>query len=260
VVAVTIQDAPRVQQEDLPPRNKTDDQPTYVEELRPLRSMREDDAFEAQQKVAHVNEMAPKIGLTSDDVEVMFAVTWDERASWEELATERGETSGALRHRIQRLQEKIRKGWSRRIAPRLLFTLLLLAMLALSALGALGLARKPPLPVPLPGPVVHEGVVPSAPAAVGSPSQGKAHVHQRRAGRETAHPHGTATAQQGLHPRCTGDRPGRLAAPPSPGHAAAARDMAAGLELAAADAAVSASAGAVGCGTLKLSRRGALHT
>jgi hypothetical protein len=166
VVASTIRDAPRVHQEDLPPRDKPDDQPNYVDELRPAHSMREDEAFETQQRMAYVNEMAPKIGLTRDDVEVMFAMASDPQATWEELAAERGETRGALRHRIQRLQAKMRKEWSRRVAPELLLTLLILAMMAFFALAAAGLARRspPPPPVPLPEPTVHE-IAPVAPTA-----------------------------------------------------------------------------------------------
>jgi hypothetical protein len=165
VVALIIRDAPRVHQEDSPSRHEPADQPTYVEQLRPPRSLQSDEAVEMRERMAYVNGTGAKVGLTDDDVEVMFAMTWDERATWDELADERGETAGALRQRIRRLQEKMQAGWSRRLAPKLLLTLLLLAMLVLFALAALGPARRPPPPpTPLPAPTAHE-VTPVAPTA-----------------------------------------------------------------------------------------------
>jgi hypothetical protein len=156
VVREKIRDAPRVAQDDLPPRNEPHDQPNYVEELRPPRSMRADDALETRQRMDFVNELAPKIGMTRDDVEVMYAMTWDcDQTTWEELAAERGERPGELRQRIRRLQEKVRKAWARRIAPQVLLTLLILAMLVLYAMTLLGPARNPPPPAPLPEPTVH---------------------------------------------------------------------------------------------------------
>jgi hypothetical protein len=164
VVREKTRDAPRVAQDDLPPRNKPWDQPNYVDELRPPRSMRADEALETKQQMAFVDEIAPQIGLTRDDVEVMFAMTWDSKATWEELAAERGEKPGQVRQRIRRLQAKVRKAWARRIAPQVLLTLLIVAMLVLYALTVLGPARKPPPPAPLPEPTVHE-VAPVAPTA-----------------------------------------------------------------------------------------------
>jgi len=119
-----------------------------------------------------VDAIAPQIGLTRDDVEVMFAMTWDSKATWEELGRERGETGAALRHRIERLQEKVSKAWKRRIAPKVLLTLLIVAMLVLYALTVLGPARRPP-PAPLPEPTLHETapVAPTAPTETAPPQE-----------------------------------------------------------------------------------------
>ena len=167
LVSEVFVDAPRVHKEDdpPPPRDKRGEQPTYVEDLRPPRSMNAEDALHAKQQMQYVNEVAGKIGLTDDDVEVMYAVTYDSKASYEELAAERGMTAGALRTRIHRLQKAVREGWDRRVKRTLILTLLLLAMLLLYVLAAIGPGRKaPPPPAPLPEPPVHE-VAPVAPTA-----------------------------------------------------------------------------------------------
>jgi hypothetical protein len=143
---------------------KPQNQPTFVEELQPPTSMTPERSLLAKERLEYVNSVAAQIGLTDDDVEVMYAVTWDPTASYEELAAERRTTASALRSRIHRLQEKVRKGWSRHTKRSLVLMLLLLAMLLLFALSALGPARNPPPPAPLPEPTVHE-IAPVAPAA-----------------------------------------------------------------------------------------------
>jgi hypothetical protein len=163
VVRERFRDAPRVNHdEDAPPGDSPSDQPNYVEELRSPCSVRPDDELETKRRKAFVNEMAPQLGLTRDDVDVMFTMTWDSDATWTELAAERGETPAKLRQRIGRLQAKMRKAWARRIAPKVLLTLLIVAMLVLYALTIFGPARNPPPPAPLPEPTVHE-VGPVAP-------------------------------------------------------------------------------------------------
>ena len=161
-VAEDIVDAPRNGTEDRPASGKSWEQPSYVEELRPPRSITPEDSLHAKQQMQYVNEVAAKIGLTNDDVEVMFAIAWDEEATYEELAAERGMKPGALRTRIHRLQKAVREGWNRRVKRTLVLTLLLLAMLLLYVLAAFGPARKPPPPVPMPEPTVNE-VAPIAP-------------------------------------------------------------------------------------------------
>jgi DNA-directed RNA polymerase specialized sigma24 family protein len=162
-VAEDIVDAPRTTIEDRHASGKSWEQPNYVDELRPPRSFTPEDSLHAKQQMQYVNEVAAKIGLTDDDVEVMFAITWDEEASYEELAAERGVKPGALRTRIHRLQKAVREGWERRVKRTLVLTLLL-AMLLLYVLAAFGLGRRPPPPAPLPEPTVHE-VAPVAPTA-----------------------------------------------------------------------------------------------
>ena len=152
-----IVDAPQTSVEDRPPSgSKSWEQPTYVDEVRPPRSFTPEDSLHAKQQMQYVNEVAGKIGLTDDDVEVMFAIAWDETATYEELAAERGMKPGALRTRIHRLQKAVREGWNKRVKRTLILTLLLLAMLLLYVLAAIGPARKPPPPAPLPEPTVHE--------------------------------------------------------------------------------------------------------
>lgn len=156
-------DAPRTTpaRDAVPLPDKPWNQPNYVEELRPPRSITPEDALHAKQQMQYVNEVAAKIGLTDDDVEVMFAITWDEKASYEELAAERGVKPGALRTRIHRLQKAVREGWNRRVKRTLILTLLILAMLLLYALATIGPAHNPP-PAPLPAPTVNQ-VAPVAP-------------------------------------------------------------------------------------------------
>ncbi|HEY3816823.1 MAG TPA: hypothetical protein VGL81_06625 [Polyangiaceae bacterium] len=157
-------DAPRTYAEDAPDADEAEGQPTYVEELRPLRSLMPDDALDAKQQMEHLNEVATEIGFTDDDVEDLYAVTWDSNATYEELAEERGMTPGALRTRLHRLSKAASESWDRKVKRRLILPLLLLAMLLLYVLAAIGPARKPPPPpAPLPEPTVHQ-VAPVTPA------------------------------------------------------------------------------------------------
>jgi len=158
VVTEDLVDAPGTAAEDRPASGKPCEQSSYVEELRPPRSFTPEDSLHAKQQMQYVNDIAAKIGLTDDDVEVMFAIARDEEASYEELAAERGMKPGALRTRIHRLQKAVREGWERRVKRTLILTLLLYA------LAALGPARNPPPPAPPPEPTVHE-VAPVAPTS-----------------------------------------------------------------------------------------------
>jgi len=175
-------DAPRTTpaKDAVPLPDKPWNQPNYVEELRPPRSITPEDSLHTKQQMQYVNDVAAKIGLTNDDVEVMFAIAWDETATYDELAAERGVKPGALRTRIHRLQKAVREGWNKRVKRTLILTLLLLAMLLLYVLAAIGPARNPPPPVPLPEPTVHE-VAPVAPTTTAElppevPTSGKPRV------------------------------------------------------------------------------------
>lgn len=146
-----------------------EDMPNFVDELRPARPMTPERSLRATEQLEYLNEMAPKLGVTDDDIEVMYAMTYDrtgdERATWEELAAERKTTAGALRKRIERLQEALKEGWDRRMRRSLFLTLLLLAMLILFVLVALGPARNAPPPQPPPQPTVHQ-LAPRAPVEI----------------------------------------------------------------------------------------------
>lgn len=128
------------------------DVPNFVDQLPPASPMTPERALRAKEQLAFTQELAPKVGLTEDDVEVMWNMTYDPDASWEELAAERGVGADALRMRISRLREKLNRAWTRRLAPRTLLTLMLLLLVVWYALAALGPARSTPLPEPLPPP------------------------------------------------------------------------------------------------------------
>ncbi len=66
------------------------DQPNYVDRILPLRALTpERGSTHAREKLAYVGEVASKIGLTDDDIEVMWALTYDKGPGrMEELAAE----------------------------------------------------------------------------------------------------------------------------------------------------------------------------
>ncbi|HEY6462596.1 MAG TPA: hypothetical protein VIY73_20650, partial [Polyangiaceae bacterium] len=140
------------------------EQPNYVDSILPLRSLTPEAAALVREKLRFVQEIAPRIGMTDDDVEVMWALTYDPaRDRMEELAAERGVTPKGLRSRIERLQKAIEEGWEKRMKRRLLLTLLLLALLAF-VLAAVGAGRRTPPPPPdtLPELRTHELAPPPA--------------------------------------------------------------------------------------------------
>jgi DNA-directed RNA polymerase specialized sigma24 family protein len=138
-----------------------DDDPNDVDELGLPRCVTPESALATKEQLLFADEEAPAIGMTDDDVETMWALTYDREATYRELADERGTTEGALRTREHRLRKTLNVGWVRRsvILTLLLFTLLLLA------LAAIGVGRRPPPPDPLPPPpTVREVAPPPAPA------------------------------------------------------------------------------------------------
>ena len=138
-------------------------------------SMTPEDSLDVKQQLQHANDVAARIGLTDDDVEDMYAMTWDDTASYEELAAERGMTPGALKTRLHRLREAVNASWERKVKRTLILTLLLLAMLLLYVLATLGPARNPPPPpAPLPEPRLHEAPA-SHPAPVAPPESFEDH-------------------------------------------------------------------------------------
>ena len=143
--------------------------PNFVDELEPARTMTPERSLQATEQALYVDEMAPELGVTDDDIEVMYAMTYDrfgsDRATWEELAAERGTKPQRLRKRIERLQAALKEGWERQMKRSLYLTLLLLAFLLLYVLAALGGRETPPPPEPAPRPTVHH-LAPQTPTEV----------------------------------------------------------------------------------------------
>ena len=99
--------------EDDPPLSEVagEDQPNYVDEIAPLRSITAHDHLAARQKLAFVQRTADPVGLTDDDVEVMQAIDVGE-VTVEEAAAERGIAASALRVRLHRLRQGLGKAWA----------------------------------------------------------------------------------------------------------------------------------------------------
>ncbi len=138
-----------VRDEDAPPEESGDpaDQPNYVDCILPLRALTPEDALLTREKLAYVGEVASKIGLTEDDIEVMWALTYDKGPGrMEELAAERGMAPKGLRCRIERLRNALEKGWEKRMKRTLVLTLLLLALLVFFVLAAVVAGRRTPPP------------------------------------------------------------------------------------------------------------------
>jgi RNA polymerase sigma factor (sigma-70 family) len=120
------------------------DQPNFVEELRPQRSIDPHDSLEAGEKLAFVQEMFDDGVLTHDDVEVMEAERAGEK-TLAELAKERGVEAPALRKRVQRIRDKIKKEWNLRSTRLLLITILMVLLLVTLAVAMAG-RSDPPTP------------------------------------------------------------------------------------------------------------------
>jgi RNA polymerase sigma factor (sigma-70 family) len=91
-----------------------EDQPNYVDEIAPLRSITAYDHLAARQKLAFVQSCAHRVGLTDDDVEVMQALDADE-LTVEQAAAERGIPAGALRVRLHRLRQRLGQAWAEQL-------------------------------------------------------------------------------------------------------------------------------------------------
>jgi RNA polymerase sigma factor (sigma-70 family) len=114
-----IVDAARLvpRDEDDPPLSEVagEDQPNYVDEIAPLRTITAYDHLAARQKLAFLQSTADDVGLTDDDVEVMQALDADE-LTVEEAAAERGIPANALRVRLHRLRQRLEQAWAEQLA------------------------------------------------------------------------------------------------------------------------------------------------
>ncbi|HEY1693791.1 MAG TPA: hypothetical protein VGG39_16605 [Polyangiaceae bacterium] len=149
------------------------DRPNVVDRLRPSSPMTPERALLARHQLAFVQQVAPEIGLTEDDVAVMHDIRWDENATWETLAAERGTTGEALRKRITRLQAKLDARWKKVLRRKLIlpvFVLLLLLLLGLVAIVAGRSAPPPPEPPP-PAPTVQVQPPPAPPPVAPTPAR-----------------------------------------------------------------------------------------
>jgi hypothetical protein len=141
------------------------DRPNVVDRLMPSSPMTPERALLARHQLAFVQQIAPEIGLTEDDVTVMHDIRWDENATWEKLAAERRTTPAALRMRITRLQEKIDGRWKKLVASKLWLPALLLLLLLLLAVATIvaGRSAPPPPETPPPAPTVQLEPPPAPP-------------------------------------------------------------------------------------------------
>jgi len=99
--------------EDDPPLSELagQDQPNYVDEIAPLRSITAYDHLAARRQLAFVQSSAWEVGLTDDDLEIMQALDVDE-VTVEQAAAERGLPAGALRVRLHRLRQRLGAAWA----------------------------------------------------------------------------------------------------------------------------------------------------
>jgi RNA polymerase sigma factor (sigma-70 family) len=106
---------PRDADDPLPESNLLQDQPNYVEEIAPPRSITALDRLLWKEQLAFVRESANEVGLTGDDLEVMQGLDADE-LTVEQAAAARGMPEGTLGSRLHRIRQKLHRGWAKRVA------------------------------------------------------------------------------------------------------------------------------------------------
>ncbi len=128
------------------------DQPNFVDEVAPPRSITPEDALRASEQLAFVQDMLDGGVLGPDDLEVLQAERAGEK-TFEQLAAERGIKGATLRQRVHRLRETLAQEWARRnrawnvrSTRLLLVMMLLLLLLATMALAVAGRREPPPAP------------------------------------------------------------------------------------------------------------------
>jgi DNA-directed RNA polymerase specialized sigma24 family protein len=151
VEARTIVDAPRVPSEDPDPlqrvnRSKPQDQPNYVDEIAPPRSINPEDHERVREKMEFLQAQAPKVGMTDDDVECMLAIDAGE-ITVQQAAAARNMEGNALKVRLHRIRQKLGKAWAKQlsISPTTL-VLMILMLLMMFALATAGARRSDPPP------------------------------------------------------------------------------------------------------------------
>ncbi len=141
------------------------DQPNYVDEIAPQRSVTPEDALEAKEQLAFVQTQVDKGVVTPDDIEVMQAHQAGER-TFEQLAAERGVRTETLRQRIHRLRKRLLKAWAEySLVTRtstIVFLLLLLLVVVTVVVAALRRKEPPPPPQPPPAPTQTAAPQPSS--------------------------------------------------------------------------------------------------
>ncbi len=115
VVWKRLVDAARLvpRDEDDPPLAEVagEDQPNYVDESAPPRSITPYDHLAARLQLEFVDDRADQVGLTDDDLEVMQALDVGE-VTLEEAAAARGLPATALRVRLHRIRQKLGEAWA----------------------------------------------------------------------------------------------------------------------------------------------------
>ena len=148
------------------------EQPNYVDEIAPSRSMTPSDSLEAKEQLAFVKDQMNRGVLTHDDVEVMEAQHSGER-TYEELAAERGVNTDALRQRIHRVRARMIKAWLEYSlftkAWTIAFLILLFLVVVTIVVAAIRRRQPPPPPEPPPAPTVTQ--LPPAPTAAPKPTE-----------------------------------------------------------------------------------------
>jgi hypothetical protein len=121
------------------------DQPNFVDELCPPRSIHPEDQRQAAEQLAFVQESLEAGTLTHDDIEVMLAEKAGEK-TLAALAAERDMEPAALRKRLERIRKKLKKEWTLRSTRMLVLTLVVALLLVTLAVAVAG--RKDPPPAP----------------------------------------------------------------------------------------------------------------
>jgi RNA polymerase sigma factor (sigma-70 family) len=121
------------------------DQPNHVDEVKPPRSITPAEKLETKEQLAFVQEKIEDGTITHDDIEVMQSQRCGEK-TLEELAAERGVKSSALRKRLQRIRESLKKEWNLRSTKFLVVMILLWLFIVTVAVIAAGRLFHPPQP------------------------------------------------------------------------------------------------------------------
>jgi len=121
------------------------DQPNFVDEVRPQRSIDPEDQRQAAEQLAFVQESLEAGTLTHDDIEVMLAEKAGEK-TLAALAQEREMEPATLRKRLERIRKKLKKEWAIRSTRMLVLTIVMVLLLVTLAVAMAGRNDPPPPP------------------------------------------------------------------------------------------------------------------